>query len=180
MACQPAAQRALFFLMALDAKSHLKTYSANSVHGFNVSMALDTVYSFSNMPLVFKKDMLRKKIRLFPGNRCLCVKIPVFLLYFRMIDDDILMTVQTLFHRRYSRKRGPLHIRMAEPALDLFYTGMHLVAEGNRLLGPETGFRKHIKQIQEAPCEAYTTPDDNQGPFIPNYCVYHVREKQIN
>lgn len=145
MTCQPASQWRPFLLMTLDTKSHLKTYPANSIHGFNLSVTLSTLNAFSNMPLVLKKDMLRKKIRLFPGDRRPGVKIVVFLLYFRMVDDDIVMAVQAFLHRRYPRERRPLHIRMAKPALDLFYTRMHLMAERNRLLRPKTGFRKSIK-----------------------------------
>jgi len=133
MARQPAIQWPFFFLVALNAKSHFKIDAADSVHAFNFTVTLTAVDIFPDMSLMFKQNMLGQKIGFSPGYRCPGIKILMLLLYLRMIGNNILMTVQAFLHRRDSWKRGPVYIRVTEPALNLFYPGVNPVTKGNRL-----------------------------------------------
>lgn len=104
MTCQPAIQGGLFFPVTLDAKAHLKSCFFEPVHGFYcavTSLALDLLF---DVPLVIEKDMLREIIDFDPGDRYSVVEILVLFPDFRMIGDNIAMTVETLFHGGDTRK----------------------------------------------------------------------------
>lgn len=66
-----------------------------------------------------------------------------------MIFNNVVMAVQTLFHRRNARVIGIGHIGMAVLALDLLDAAVNRVAEGNRLLRSEFAPRPLPKNIDE-------------------------------
>ena len=90
-----------------------------------------------DMPLVIKKHMLCHQINLYPGYGRLCIEISVFLFYPRMICDDIVMTMQTLFHRWKSRKIGISNIGVTILARYLFHPGVYLMTERYGLFGAD-------------------------------------------
>jgi hypothetical protein len=67
-----------------------------------------------------------------------------------MIFDDVVMAVQTFFHRGNARVIGIGHIRMTVLALDLLDAAVHRVAEGNRLFRPESASRPRPKNNNKA------------------------------
>jgi hypothetical protein len=102
-----------------------------------------------DVPLMVKKDVLCHQINLYPRRGCLRIVISVFLLYPRMICDDIFMTMKTLFHRGKSGKVGVGDIGMAIPALYFFHTCMHLMTEGDGLLRADIYLSVGIEKIHE-------------------------------
>ena len=55
----------------------------------------------------------------------------------RVGGDDVFMAEKAFFHVRKARMLRPLHIGMAEPAVDGLNPGMDPVAERNGLLRPD-------------------------------------------
>ena len=104
MTGQPAIYVSLFFVMTRDAKAHLEIHVFEPVHGFHRTVTFLTGNLLFDMPLVIEKNMFRQIIDLSPRQRGPGIEIPVYLLNLRMIGDDVFMTVETLFHRRYPRK----------------------------------------------------------------------------
>jgi hypothetical protein len=104
MTCQPAIQVGLFFPVTLDAKSHLKSYLVEPVHGLYRTMARLALYLLFDVPFVIEKDMLREISDFDPRDRCPAIEVLVLLLDFRMIGDHIPMTVEALFYGRHTRK----------------------------------------------------------------------------
>jgi len=104
MTGQPAIYVGLFFVMTRDAKAHLEIHVFEPVHGFHRTVTFLTGNLFFDMPLVIEKNMFRQIIDLSPRQRGPGIEIPVYLLNLGMIGDNVFMTVETLFHRRYPRK----------------------------------------------------------------------------
>jgi hypothetical protein len=74
-----------------------------------------------------------------------------------MGGDDVFMTEKTFFHFRESGMFRPLHVGMAEPAIDGLDPGMDPVAERNGLSGSDPLAGVNIKKIehqdhQQNPC----------------------------
>ena len=66
-----------------------------------------------------------------------------------MIFNNIIMAVQTFFHRWDARKIGVGNIGVAILALDLFDAAVHIVAEGDRLLRSEPAPRPPPKNVNK-------------------------------
>ena len=133
MACQPAVDIHLFILMALDAKSHFKSLAQKPVHGLDTAVARPAFNLFFNMPLVVEYDMLWNIKYFFPGYGHARIIIIVLFLDPGMTGDDVIVTVKTFFHRRNPRVDGPADIRMTKFAGNGFDSGMHPMAERDRL-----------------------------------------------
>ena len=91
-----------------------------------------------DMALMIKQYMLGYIIHLDPGGRGFRVEVIVLLLDLRVIFNDVIMAVQALFHRRDARESGVGDVGVAELALDLFDSDVHVMAEGDRLFRAET------------------------------------------
>ena len=63
----------------------------------------------------------------------------MFLLDLRVIFNNIIVAVQTLFHRGDAREIRVGNVRVAVLALNLFDTCMDIVTEGYRLFRSESG-----------------------------------------
>lgn len=135
--------------MTLNTKPHLKSYSLDSVHGFNVPMAFSTGQAFSDVALVIEKNELRNVVNLYPRYWRLRFKIPMLLSYFRMVGNNVLVTIEALFHRRYPRKGGAIHIRVTKLTGYSFYSRMNLMAKRYRLIGTKVFFRRKVKKVKE-------------------------------
>ena len=98
-----------------------------------------------DMALMVEEHMLGYVIDFYPRCRCLGVEITVFYLNPRVLGDDVVVTVQAFFHRRYSRVVGISYIGMAVLALYLFDAVVHIVAKRDRLFRTDTGFRGGIE-----------------------------------
>ncbi len=119
-------------------------------------MAFFTFDVLFNMPLMIEQNVFGNIEDFFPGGRRPGVKIFMFLLNPGVIGNDVLVTVQAFFNRGNSRMNRPFHIRMAEPALDGLDTRMDPVAERDRLLGTDSGGRRHVKKIEKTQNQRYT------------------------
>ncbi len=107
---------------------------------FNLLMA-STAGNFAvDMTLVVEYDVLGYIVDFYPWCWCLGVEILVFFLNPRMFGNDVIMTVQTFFHRGNARKVGIGHIGMAVLALYLFNTAVDIMAEWDGL------FRTDLEQ----------------------------------
>jgi hypothetical protein len=84
-----------------------------------------------------------------PGGRGLGVEVFVLLLDPGMFFDDIVMAMQTLFHRWNARLIGICNIGMTVLALDLLDPAVHGMAEGDRLFRSENAPRPFPKNIDE-------------------------------
>jgi hypothetical protein len=120
------------------------------MHRLHSAMAFLALDITVDMPLMVKKDMLCHQIDLYPRRGRLRIIISVFLLYPRMICDDIFMTMKTFLHRGKSRKIGVSDIGMAIAALYFFYTGMHLMTEWNGLFGAYIHLPVCIEKIHKS------------------------------
>jgi len=157
--CQPAVQIGLFKFVTFNAESHFKSFSRNSIQGFDLSMAFLTFDFLFNMPLMVEQNVFRNVEDFFPGCRRPGVKIFMFLLNPWVIGDDVLVTVQAFFNRGDSRMNRPFDIRMAELALDRLDTGMDPVAEGNRLQRSDP-----LRQIEIIKVEHDRTGGESRQP----------------
>ena len=77
------------------------------------------------------------------------VEVFVLLLDPGMLFDDIVMAVQTLFHRRNARLIGICNIGMTVLALDLLDPAVNGMAERDRLFRSEIAHRPLPKNIDE-------------------------------
>lgn len=149
MACQPAIQGNRSLPVTGDTKSHLKSYSLYAVRGFDVLMAFSTGYPFSDMALVVEENELRNIVHLYPRYWRLRLKIPMLFSYFWMVGNNVRVTIEALFHRRYPRKGGSLHIRVAKLTGYSLHSRMHLMAKWYRLFGTNAFFRGEVKKVKE-------------------------------
>jgi hypothetical protein len=127
--------------MTVNAESHLEAVTLESVLGLHRAMALLTGEVFPYVSLVIEQYVLRNVVHFFPRGGGLVVVVPVLFLYPGMLGNDVLVAVQTLFHRWQSRVVGIAHIGVAVKALDLFHPNVQLVAERYGL------FRANVRRI---------------------------------
>jgi hypothetical protein len=125
--------------MAVHTEPHLEAVTLESVHFLHRTVAFLAGNFFPYVPLMIEQYVLRNVVYFLPRGGRFVVEIPVLFLNPGMIGNDVLVTVQTLFHRRYSRKIGGARVWMTIETLDLFYADMQLMAERNRLLGADVG-----------------------------------------
>jgi hypothetical protein len=99
MTCQPAVKVNLLFPMAINTESHFKTVTLEPMHSLHRAVALLTGNLLPYVALMIKQYMLREVVHPLPGSRRFVVEIPVFLLDPGMVGNDVLVTVETFFHR---------------------------------------------------------------------------------
>ena len=125
--------------MAVHTESHLEAVAFEPVHFLHRTVAFLAGNFFPYVPLMIEQYVLRNVVYFLPWGGRLVIEIPVLFLNPGMIGNDVLVTVQTLFHRRYSWKIGVARVWMTVETLDLFYSDMQLMAERNQLLGADIG-----------------------------------------
>jgi hypothetical protein len=124
------------------------------VAGFTGNILID-------VPLVIEEYVFGDVVDFCPGRRLIVVKILVFFLDPGMLDDDVIMAMQTLCHRRQTGKIRVRHIGMAVLTLDLFDPAVNIVTEGYRLFGSDFRGRHNVEKNQERPAE-YNAADDDK------------------
>ena len=150
MTRQPAIDVGILFFVAFHTHSHPPVLGRQPLKVLYQSVAFPAGDFFVDMALVVEQDMFRYVVYLHPGSGGLGVEVFVLLLDLRVFFDNIIMAVQTLFHRRYARKIRVGDVRVTVLALDLFDATVHIVAEGDRLFRAETAHRPDPKNINEA------------------------------
>jgi hypothetical protein len=150
MTSQPAIQGSLFFTVTLEAKAHLKRDPPEPVHGLHSPVAFLAVDLFFDVPFMIEKNMLRQIIDFNPRGRCPVIEIFMLFPDFRMIGNDIFMTVKAFLYGWNTGKGRTTHIGMTESALDVLHAGMDPVTEGDRLCRTETCRRINVKKIEKA------------------------------
>ena len=139
MARQPAVDIGTFLLVAFQTRSHAPVLDRQTLQIFNRTVAFLAGDLFVNMTLMVEQNVLGHVVYLCPGRRCLRVKIFMLFLNFGVVFYDVIVTVQTFFHRRDTRKIRVCDIGVAILALNLFDSDMNIVTEGYGLFGPESG-----------------------------------------
>jgi hypothetical protein len=119
------------------------------MHRLHSTMAFLAFDVAVDVPLMVKKHMLCHQIDLYPRCGRLRIKISMLFPYPRMLCDNIVMTMKAFFHRGKAWEIGIRHIGMTIAAVYIFYPGMYLMAEWNRLLGADTDLLVCIKEIHE-------------------------------
>jgi hypothetical protein len=115
----------------------------------NLAVALLAGNVFVNVPLMVEQDVLGHIVHFHPGGRGVRVEIFVFLLNPGMPFDDVVMALQTEFHRRQSRKIGVGYVWVTILALNLFDAAVDVVAERYRLFRANPGWWRRVKQNQK-------------------------------
>ena len=170
MTRQPAVYIDFPFKVTGDALLHVPYFVRQPVQVLNLAVALLAGYLFVDMPLMVEEDVLRQVVDLTPGGRGVGVEIFMFLLNPGMLFDDVVMAVQTQFHRRQSWKIGVGHVWVAILALNLFDTTVDVVAERYGLFRPNPGRWRCIKQDQKCADREGAGQRDEQ-----NYCISFQR-----
>ena len=166
MTCQPAVKVGLLFPMAIHTKSHLEAVTLEPLQGLHRPMALLAGNLLPYVALMIEQYMLRKIVHFLPRGGSFVVEIPVLFLNPGMIGDDVLVTVQTLFHRGKPRMIGVAHIWVTVEALDLLYAHMNLMTERNRLFRTYVG-GVIIEKIKEQDDGKGGQEGEEQGPPVP-------------
>ena len=130
MTCEPAVKVGFLFPVAINTESHLEAVAFEPVHFLHRTVAFLAGNFFPYVALMIEQYVLRNVVYFLPRGGRLVVEIPVLFLNPGMIGNDVLVTVQTLFHRRYSWKIGIARVGMTIETLDLLYPCVQLVAEG--------------------------------------------------
>jgi len=164
VACQPAVQLSVFLLVTRDAKTHLEVYRPQPVHGLYLAVAIGAVQLTPNdVRLVIELYVVRHVIDLNPRHRGVGVVMLPFFNNLRVLGNDVVVAEKTFLHCRESRPSGTIDKRMAEAAVDLFDSGMHPVAEINRLLRTDPPIRINVVEIQHCG-DQYGRPGQPQTP----------------
>jgi hypothetical protein len=135
--------------MTFNTDPHAPDFTRQTLQIADLPVALLAGNLAIDVPLVIEHHVFGHVIDFYPRGGGLRVKIPMLLQDLRVLGNNILMTVQAFFHRRYSGKIRVSHIRVTELTLDLLDAVVHIVAEGDRLLGSDIGFGRKIKEINE-------------------------------
>jgi hypothetical protein len=150
MTRQPTIKVSLLFPMTFDTESHLEIFTLNSIHLLNSTVAFLTGHFLFNVALMIKHDMFRQIICLDPGRGRIGIEIPVFLQYLWVFGNNVVVAIQTFFHRRNSGMDGSANIGVTELALNFFYAGMQPVTKGYGLFRTNIYARWHIKIIEKS------------------------------
>ena len=170
MTCQPAVKVGLLFPMAINTESHLKAVTLEPLHGLHRAVALLTGNLLPYVALMIEQYMLRQVVDFLPRSRRLGVEIPVLFLDPRMFGNDVLVAVETLFHRWYSRVIGIFDIGMTKLTLDLLHPHVNLMAERNRLFRAYVG-GVIIEKVKEQDGGRGGKEGEEQGPPVPLQCL---------
>jgi hypothetical protein len=66
-----------------------------------------------------------------------------------VVGDDVLVAVETFFHRGNAREMRPIHIGVAKLALDFLYPGVNPVTERDGLFRTQVSGRHQVKGVKE-------------------------------
>ena len=160
MARQPAIEVGIFLSVARNTLIHVPGLMRQTLQVLHLSVAFGAGNFAVDVPLVIKQYMFGHIIKLYPGRWRFGVEVFVFLFDPGMVGDDIIMAVQTFFHRRDSGMIGICHVGVAVLTLDLLHPAVDIVAEGNRLLRPNIAVRHLVKQENKHP---NSQPGDQRG-----------------
>ena len=104
MACQPAVNVGIFLVVTLQAHAHAPLLVRQPLLVFNLTVAFPAGDLDVNMTLVVKQHVFGHIVYFHPGRWRLGVEILMLFLDLRMFFNNIVVAVQTFFHRRNSRK----------------------------------------------------------------------------
>ena len=104
MTRQPAIDIGILLIVTFQAHSHAPIFVRQSLNVLNLTVAFLAGNFTVDMALMIEQDMLGHIVDFFPGSGGLAIEILMLLLDPGMFFDDIIMAVQTLFHRRNARK----------------------------------------------------------------------------
>ena len=149
MARQPAIDVSILFIVTFQAHPHAPVFVRQPVKVLNLPVAFPAGNFTVNMTLMIEQDMLGYIVNLFPRSGGLGIEVFVLLLNPGMFFEDIIVAVQTLFHRWNAGVVGIGNIGVTVLALDLLDTAVHGVAEGDRLFRPQVAPRPSPKNIDE-------------------------------
>ena len=102
MACQPAIHVGALFEMTRDTLVHVPGFMRQALKVLHLSVAFGAGNFAVDVALVIKQHVFGHIIDLYPRRWRICVKVFVFLFYPRMIGNNVVVAVQTFFHRRYT------------------------------------------------------------------------------
>lgn len=102
MACQPAIHVGALFEMTRDTLIHIPGLMRQPLKVLHLSVTFGTGNFAVNMALVVKQHVLSYIIELYPGCWCIGIEILVFLFDPRVVGNNVVVAVQTFFHRRYT------------------------------------------------------------------------------
>ena len=145
MTRQPTIHGRLLFPVAVNTKAHLKIRVPEPIHSLHGPMALAAINILLHMSFVIEEHILRQIVDLFPWNGGIGIEVCVFFPYLRMIGNDVLVTEQALLHSRNPGMGRSCRVGVTKQTLDLFYAGMHAVAEGYGLFRSHKDSRIGIK-----------------------------------
>ena len=152
--------------MTGDAKLHVKIDPLDPIHALYRPVALLALNLIVDMALMIEQDMFGQVVDLPPRRRRFRIKVPVLFSNPGMIGDDIIVTIETLLHRRNSGKVGTGDIGVAELTLYVFNTGMQSVAERDGLFRTDIGCRRHVEVEEEKDYQQKTAAAEHCQPFI--------------
>ena len=148
MTCEPAVKVGFLFPVAINTESHLEAMTLEPVHGLHRAVALLTSNFLPYVALMIEQYMLRKVVHPLPWSRRLGVEIPMLFLDPGMVGNDVLVTVQALFHRWQARVIGVAHIGVTVKALYFLDPNVQLMAERYGLFRAYIR-RKNIEEIEK-------------------------------
>ena len=138
MTRQPAIDIGILLIVAFQAHSHAPFLVRQSLNVLNLTVTFLAGNFAVDVPLMVEQDVLGHIVNLFPGSGGLGIEVFVLLLDPGMFFDNIIMAVQTLFHRWNAGMIGIGNIGMTVLALNLFDAAVHRMAEGDRLFRAKT------------------------------------------
>ena len=104
MTGQPAINVGILLLMTFQAHTHLPILGRQPVKVFYLSVAFPAGNFAVDMPLMIEQHVFGHVVHLDPGRGGLGVEILVLLLDPGVFFNNIIVAVQTFFHRRNARK----------------------------------------------------------------------------
>ena len=150
MTGQPAIDVGILLIVAFQTHSHAPLLVRQPLTVLNLPVAFLAGNFAVDMALMIEQHMLGHIVNLFPGSGGLGIEILMLLLDPGMFFDDVVMAMQTLFHRWDAGMIGIGNIGMTVLALNLLDAAVHRVAEGNRLFRSESAYRPNPKNINES------------------------------
>jgi hypothetical protein len=148
---QPAIQGCILLLMTVYTKGHLEVHLHQPVVALHLAVARSAVNPRPDVWLMVEFHMIGDIVNSHPGHRGLRVEMPSFLHDLRMLGNDVRVTEKTECHSRDSCILRSVHIRMAEPAVDLLHPRMNAMAEIDRLLRSKPLFRVDVVKVEHHP-----------------------------
>jgi hypothetical protein len=145
VARQPAIEVGIFLSVARNTLIHVPGLMRQTLQVLYLSVAFGAGNFAVDVPLVIKQHVFGHIIKLYPGCWRIGVKILVFLFNPGMVGDDIIMAVQTFFHRRDSGMIGIGHVGVAVLTLDLLDPTVNIMAERDGLLRSDGAIRHFVK-----------------------------------